>query len=262
MRADIASSLTIDDYSPKTNLNELHHPAFNFCKRVETTDRVYTPEFRDYLKHCAIPEAKAVSAGKTSGGGGGSAGESEADMCFYSSDLRDAWPLNGMYLTMASLQHLSWNPPVPYSVADLNPNLVHEEVPLSVLNPRLNVDNSFSSVRLEDPGSFAVQGNYDLPVARTMVFVPSAENPRPRPFPRNQTQEKRAKKEAKSFPAPLPPPRHGKGPVIKEEDVIYMSEFLLSTPLKNQPSDANVLIEELDAYLLVRDPLYLQRDCE
>lgn len=44
----------------------------------------------------------------------------------------------------------------------------------------------------------------------------------------------------------------------EDEEVLYMSEWLLSFPLKKRPSEAEVGLAELDAFLLVRDPAYFE----
>lgn len=292
LRDDLARSFSIDDYSAREGINVLHRPSFNFSNKVITADQVYTSEFRDYLKHCAIPR---VDDG--GGGGGGGVASAPRDYTrkkqFFSNDVRDALPLGNLHLVMSAVQHLSWNPPPPYSTVKSNPNLVHELMPPSSRDPRLDPDNMMSVVRMGNVLSFVTSETpYDMPVARTEYFCPTPEVPERRPFPRQpaavselddddgggggdgpkkQKQPPKTKqrggrgyrpKTASLMPKPIGVGMaHRKPPFAladDEEEVLYMSEWLLSFPLKTRPSEASVGIAELDAFLLVRDPAYLE----
>lgn len=120
LRRDIALSITLDTFCVKTDSLNLYLPAFNFSPHIQTLDQRYLEQFRDYKRLCAVPlhlMDKTVTFPRL------------AETIFYSSELRDAWPVNALYLTIATIQHLSWNPPEPYSEVAANPNLLHELVP-------------------------------------------------------------------------------------------------------------------------------------
>lgn len=101
MRDDLARSFSLDDYSARDDRNVLHRPSFNFSSNLLTADQMYTPQFRDYMKHCAIPVPSHPGNGNVN--------------AFFSTDVRDALPIGNLYTVMSTLQHLSWNPPTPYS---------------------------------------------------------------------------------------------------------------------------------------------------
>lgn len=113
-------------------------------------------------------------------------------------------------------------------------------------------------VRLSDPGSFVASSIvYDLPVASTTYFVPSSKEPVPRPFPRNISSAAEVGAEMAAAAANPRKAAADKKKLGPQDDVVYMSEFLLSFEMEQMPSECSASIAELDAYFLVRDPLYL-----